>query len=43
MQQAVMLAVYLVSQSKLLDEGVGLDTRVAIVRDNGAWITIRFI
>jgi len=38
MQQAVMLAVYLVSQSKLLDEGVGLDTRVAIVRDNGAWI-----
>jgi len=38
MQRAVMLAVYLVSQSKLLDEGVGLDTRVAIVRDNGAWI-----
>lgn len=37
MQQAVMLAAYLVSQSKKLDEGVGGETQVAIVRDNGAW------
>lgn len=37
MQQAVMLAVYLVSQSKKLDDGVGGDTSVVVVRDNGAW------
>lgn len=38
MQQAVMLAIYLVSQSKQFDDGVGGDTQIAIVRDNGAWI-----
>jgi 20S proteasome alpha/beta subunit len=38
MQQAVMLAVYLVSQSKQLDDGVGFDTRVAVITNNGAWI-----
>jgi 20S proteasome alpha/beta subunit len=38
MQQAVMLAIYLVSQSKRFDEGVGGDTQIVIVRDNGAWI-----
>lgn len=38
MQQAVMLGVYLVSQSKKLDEGVGGETRIALVVDNGAWI-----
>jgi 20S proteasome alpha/beta subunit len=38
MQQAVMLATYLVSQSKKFDDGVGGDTQVVIVRDNGAWI-----
>lgn len=38
MQQAVMLATYLVSQSKAVDEGVGGETRVVVVRDNGAWI-----
>lgn len=38
MQQAVMLAIYLVSLSKKLDEGVGGETSVVIVRDNGAWV-----
>ena len=38
MQQAVMLAIYLLSQSKTKDNGVGGDPRVVIVRDNGAWI-----
>lgn len=38
MQQAVMLGVYLVSQSKKLDEGVGGETRIALVVENGAWI-----
>lgn len=38
MQQAVMLAIYLVSQSKARDVGVGGDTRIVIVKDNGAWI-----
>jgi len=38
MQQAVMLAIYLVSLSKKMDEGVGGETSVAIVRDNGAWL-----
>jgi 20S proteasome alpha/beta subunit len=38
MQQAVMLAVYLVSQSKKMDDGVGGETRVALVVENGAWI-----
>ncbi|WP_158752227.1 hypothetical protein [Acidobacterium sp. S8] len=38
MQQAVMLAVYLVSLSKKLDEGVGGETSVAVIRENGAWI-----
>jgi 20S proteasome alpha/beta subunit len=37
-QQAVMLGIYLVSQSKNFDGYVGGDTSVAIVRDNGAWI-----
>jgi 20S proteasome alpha/beta subunit len=38
MQPAVMLAIYLVSQSKQFDEGVGGATQIVIVRDNGAWI-----
>ena len=38
MQQAVMLAVYLVSISKKLDSGVGGETRIAVVTENGAWI-----
>jgi hypothetical protein len=38
MQQAVMLAVFLVSQSKALDLGVGGDTRIAVVVDDGASI-----
>jgi hypothetical protein len=38
MQQAVMLAVYLVRHSKTTNEGVGFDTQIAVVRDNGAWI-----
>jgi predicted proteasome-type protease len=38
MQQAVMLSIYLVSLSKKLDEGVGGETSVVVVRDNGAWI-----
>ncbi len=38
MQQAVMLAIYLVSQSKKFDEGVGGDSQIVVVRDNGAWI-----
>lgn len=33
-----MLAIYLVSLSKKLDEGVGGETRIVVVRDNGAWI-----
>jgi len=37
MQQAVLLGVYLVSQSKKLDEGVGGTTRVAVVTQNGSW------
>jgi 20S proteasome alpha/beta subunit len=37
MQQAVMLGIYLTSQSKKMDDGVGGDTRVVVVRDNGAW------
>jgi 20S proteasome alpha/beta subunit len=38
MQQAVMLAIHLVSQSKKLDEGVSGETRVALIVENGAWI-----
>jgi hypothetical protein len=38
MQQAVMLSIYLLSQSKARDVGVGGDPRIVIVRDNGAWI-----
>jgi len=38
MQQAVMLAVYLVSHSKSLDESVGGNPTVAVVVENGAWI-----
>jgi 20S proteasome alpha/beta subunit len=38
MQQAVMLGVYLVSQSKRLDQGVGGETSIAVVVENGAWI-----
>lgn len=37
-QQAVMLAIYLTSQSKKFDGGVDGDTQIVIVRDNGAWI-----
>jgi hypothetical protein len=38
MQQAVMLAIYLVSQSKARDVGVGGDPRIVVIKDNGAWI-----
>lgn len=38
MQQAVLLAIYLVSQSKIVDQGVGFDTRVALVTGNEAWM-----
>jgi 20S proteasome alpha/beta subunit len=38
MQQAVMLAIYLVSQSKAIDEGVSGEPRVAIVDDDIAWL-----
>ncbi|MGD0568558.1 MAG: hypothetical protein ABSA78_09145 [Candidatus Sulfotelmatobacter sp.] len=38
MQQAVMLAIYLVSQSKARDVGVGGEPRIVVVRTNGAWI-----
>jgi len=38
MQQAVILALYLVSHSKAVNEGVGFDTRVALVTDAGAWL-----
>ena len=38
MQQAVMLAVYLLSQSKVLDVGVGGDPRIAVITANGAFI-----
>lgn len=38
MQQAVMLAIYLVSQSKARDVGVGGDTRIVIVKNNGVWV-----
>jgi hypothetical protein len=37
MQQAVMLAIYLVSQAKKYAEGVGGATSVVVVRDNGAY------
>ena len=38
MQQAVMLAVYLTSLSKQIDEGVGGDTSIAVVMEDGAWV-----
>ncbi len=38
MQQAVMLAMYLVSMSKAVDAYVGGGTQIAVVVDNGAWI-----
>ena len=38
MQQAVMLAVYLTSQSIKTDRDVGGEPRVAVVVNNGAWI-----
>jgi 20S proteasome alpha/beta subunit len=38
MQQAVMLGIYLVSQSKKLDAYVGGETRVAVVHQFGAWL-----
>ncbi len=38
MQQAVMLGIYLTSQSKKYDDGVGGETRIAVVVENGAWI-----
>jgi 20S proteasome alpha/beta subunit len=37
-QQAIMLGVYLTSQSKKIDEGVGGDTRIAFVLDRGAFM-----
>lgn len=36
MQQAVILALYLVAQSKAVDEGVGFDTQIAVVTSTGA-------
>jgi hypothetical protein len=38
MQQAVMLAIYLLSQSKARDVGVGGDPRIIVVTDAGAFI-----
>lgn len=38
MQQAVMLAIYLTSQSIRTDRDVGGDPRIAVIVDNGAWI-----
>ncbi len=38
MQEGVILATYLVSQSKKFDDGVGGETSIAIVLDNGAWL-----
>jgi hypothetical protein len=38
MQQTVILALYLVAQSKAINEGVGFDTKVAVVTENGAWL-----
>jgi 20S proteasome alpha/beta subunit len=38
MQQAVMLGIYLVSQSKAIDAYVSGDTRVAVVNGNMAWL-----
>jgi hypothetical protein len=37
MQQAVMLAIYLVSQAKIYADGVGGETSVVLVTNNGAW------
>jgi 20S proteasome alpha/beta subunit len=37
MQQAVMLGIYLTLQSKKTDDGVGGETGVVVIRDNGAW------
>jgi 20S proteasome alpha/beta subunit len=38
MQQAVMLAIYLVSHSKAVDQGVGGQTAVAVVNGDIAWL-----
>jgi hypothetical protein len=37
MQQGVILALYLVAQSKAVNEGVGFDTKVAVITPTGAW------
>jgi 20S proteasome alpha/beta subunit len=37
MAQAVLLATYLVSQSKMFDEGVGGETQIVVVTDKGAF------
>jgi len=41
MSQAVVLAAYLVSQSKRLDEGVGGETSIAVVTEAGAYLDDR--
>lgn len=38
MHQAVLLASYVVAHSKAINEGVGFDTRIAIVANNGAYL-----
>jgi hypothetical protein len=36
-QQGVILALYLVAQSKAVNEGVGFDTKVVVITSTGAW------
>jgi len=38
MQEGVILATYLVSQSKKFDDGVGGETSIALVLETGAWL-----
>jgi hypothetical protein len=38
MQEGVILAAYLVSQSKQFDDGVGGETSIALVLENGVWL-----
>ena len=38
MQEGVILATYLVSQSKKFDDGVGGETSIALVLEKGAWL-----
>jgi 20S proteasome alpha/beta subunit len=37
LSQGVLLATYLVAHSKAHDDGVGFDTRIVVIRENGAW------